>query len=132
MIDVRIHSKDKIELLTNQGIEEYGFRITVYAGFIWDGASIPRILWEELGCPFNYLMPSLFHDALYRTHLLDRKTADKIFHRLLSKAGVDMVTAKALYLGVRVGGQTSWDDNFAMLSHYRNYVKIELIGREKW
>lgn len=126
MIDIRIHGVGRYELLQDVSVSVNGWNITVYKGFTWDGASIPKSLWSEVGCPIDYAVESLIHDALYRTHLLDRKSADKIFHRLLVQNGVSMVKAKAMYLAVRVGGEEAYS-GANMKSHYRKYVMITPI-----
>lgn len=126
MIDVRIHGIGKYELLNDVSVSVNGWNITVYKGFMYDGASIPQNLWDDIGCPIDYALESLIHDALYRTHLLDRKSTDKIFHRLLVQNGVPMVKAKAMYLAVRVGGQSAWD-NTPSKETARAYVSVVKI-----
>lgn len=123
MIDIRIHSVGKYELLDDVSVSINGWRITVYKGFIWDGASIPRSLWDDIGCPLDYAKESLIHDALYRTNLLDRKSADKVFHKLLIQKGVSPVIAKMMYIGVRVGGEEAYT-NTPSKSDARKYVMI--------
>lgn len=124
MIDIRIHGVGKYELLQDVSVSVNGWIITVYKGFVWDGASIPESLIDVIGCPIDYAYESCIHDALYRTHLLDRKSADKIFHKLLVQNGVPLIKAKAMYLAVRVGGEEAYS-NTSMKSHYRNFVFIE-------
>ena len=77
--------------------------------FEWDGASIPRIFWEEIGSPFSpkFMVPSLVHDYLYSVGTssgLNRRQADKLFKKLLLANGVDESLAETMYTGVRVGG----------------------------
>ena len=52
--------------ILKQDYELDGFQVP--AGFIFDGASIPRPLWSTLGIlPIGYHMPaSVVHDYLYR------------------------------------------------------------------
>lgn len=123
MIDVRIHGIGDYELLSNVNISVNGWDINVYSGFKWDGASIPRSLWEEIGCPMDYMLESCIHDALYRTHLLDRKTSDKILHELVKQSNGSVV-AKAMYLGVRFGGDSAYEKAKYSMAHYRDYVSI--------
>lgn len=126
MIDVRIHGIGKYELLNDISVSANGWNITVYKGFIWDGASIPKNLWDDIGCPMDYALESLIHDALYRTNLLDRKTADKIFHKLLILNGVSPEIAKMMYLGVRVGGEDAYT-NTPSKADARKYVMISAV-----
>lgn len=83
--------------------------ITIHTGFTWDGASIPRSLWSTIGCPSDYLYESCLHDALYASNIYNRKDSDKMFYYALIARGVDYVTAKAMYLAVRVGGEFAYD-----------------------
>ena len=87
--------------------------VHVPADFLFDGASIPRILWEEIGSPFQprFMAPALVHDWIYRAedHCgFSRKEADKLFKKLLLANGVDEDLAKSMYAGVRIGGADSW------------------------
>lgn len=123
MMDIRIHGVGKYELLNDVHVSVNGWDITVYKGFVWDGASIPHNLWDEIGCPLDYAIESLVHDALYRTNLLDRKTADKIFHALLSRRDdVGAVVAKIMYLGVRACGSGAYDGSSTKAAD-RAYVR---------
>ncbi|HIE98682.1 MAG TPA: DUF1353 domain-containing protein, partial [Fuerstia sp.] len=46
-----------------QGVE---FRVVVPAGFVSDGASIPRLFWAIIGPPIgsSHLLPAIVHDYL--------------------------------------------------------------------
>ena len=87
-----------------------GLHITVMRGFEWDGASIPRFAWVFVGTPADddFLIPSLFHDALYCSKLVSRKRADLIFYKLLRREGVGRFKASILYRAVRVGGRKGY------------------------
>lgn len=123
-IDIRVHSVGEYELLSDIGVSVNGWNIVVYKGFIWDGASIPRTLWDEIGCPLDFAEESLIHDALYASKLVSRKDADKIFHALLSRReDISQALAKAMYLGVRVGGERAYTDS-PDIANMRNYVMI--------
>ena len=56
------------------------FRIRVRNGFVYDGASIPRLLWRLCGHPLEAprIAAALAHDWLYSSHVCDRETADAI------------------------------------------------------
>lgn len=122
-IDLRIHGIGKYELLADVNVIVDHWDITVLSGFTWDGASIPKNLWDDIGCPMDYTFESLIHDALYRTNLLDRKTSDKIFHKLLIQNGVSQITAKMMYLAVRFGGEDAYT-NTPSKANARKYVII--------
>jgi hypothetical protein len=106
--------------------------INVPYGFIYDGASVPRIAWTLSGItPDGLLRPAaLIHDFLYRYagHLprnsygmlkdgywrdlygavWSRKDCDRLFARIMREAGVSKVKRRLAYSGVRSFGWMSW------------------------
>ncbi|HWL54266.1 MAG TPA: DUF1353 domain-containing protein [Chthoniobacteraceae bacterium] len=109
------------------------YRIVVPAGFICDGASVPRFLWTLIGATPDGLnrAAALVHDFIYRNSgvlpngsfweeapggrliaLIDmpwtRVQADKLFARILREAGVPRLRRRLMYRGVRLGGWMSW------------------------
>lgn len=65
--------------------------VTIYTGFIFDGASIPRFFWRVIGSPFSpeFQKAALIHDYLYRTQILTRKAADKWLKYYLLESNVE-------------------------------------------
>lgn len=51
---------------------------------------------------------STVHDYLYRTAILSRKESDKIFYQALRSEGVARWRAWMMWVGVRVGGVSSY------------------------
>lgn len=101
-------------------IEEYVYKctidndlieITVPAGFIYDGASVPAIGWIATYTPFHpdVMLPALVHDYIYTEHPVDRFTADSIFWQMLIDNGVKRLTADVMHTAVRAGGSGSWE-----------------------
>lgn len=123
-VDVKLLGNGNYKLLTPIHYSTDKYTIYVSEGFVWDGASIPRELWEAVGCPMDFPFSSCIHDALYRSHLLSRKEADKVFHSVLLSTGVNQVKAKAMYLGVRLGGDESYNMAVHMMAHYRHWVVV--------
>ena len=85
--------------------------LLIKAGFIFDGASIPRWLWSAIGHPFdpNWLAAALLHDALYAAELMSRHACDKeLFHvmRLTSQRGYD--NARKFFITVDLFGGFPW------------------------
>ena len=79
------------------------------AGFVTDGASVPRGLWN-LFPPFGkYNKAALLHDWLYQFGTMTRAQADRAFLEAMKELGVGFVTRWAMYLGVRAGGWAAWD-----------------------
>ena len=101
----------------------------IHKGFKFDGASIPRPLWSLYGCPFGgiYTMASCLHDALYATHLMNRKDADKLFHEAMTASGVNQLLAKQLYLGVRSFGENAYTEK-QELAYNREFIEIKIKG----
>jgi hypothetical protein len=80
------------------------------AGFAWNGASIPQVLWSELGGRYEpqTVDASLPHDWFYLTHCIDRASADKYFHDRCRENGVSRLKAEAMYEALRAFGETHW------------------------
>jgi hypothetical protein len=107
-------------------------RIKIPAGFISDGASVPRFLWTITGItPDGELRSAaLIHDYLYGfggnlpdgsyqkldssnscslkwidlDDIWTRKNADRIFARIMRECGVSMLKRRMAYRGVRTFG----------------------------
>ncbi len=105
-------------------IEDYTYkrgliRILVQKGFVYDGASIPRIFWRFIGPPAagKYAHASLLHDWLYVEQSLSkfgtlvkitRKEADDLMLAIMKDDGVSWWQRNAIYRGVRLGGGRAW------------------------
>jgi len=80
----------------------------VPAGYLIDGASIPRALWTLVGSPYtgDYRRASIPHDKACRDAQGDkkaRKAADRMFYHACRAGGCSVAEAVLLYLGVRLG-----------------------------
>ncbi|WP_232793293.1 DUF1353 domain-containing protein [Caulobacter hibisci] len=78
------------------------------AGWVVDGASIPRALWTLVGSPYtgDYRRASIVHDVACDRHPHDgpdRRAGDTMFYAACRAGGCSAVQAKLLYLGVRIG-----------------------------
>lgn len=84
--------------------------LDVPAGFVTDGASIPRFLWRVLGHPFEAqtIGPAVRHDHAYQTGSLTREAADERFYSDLKAAGVGAFKAWLFYRGVRLFGASHY------------------------
>jgi len=96
-------------------LEEFKFswkdkKYTIPKGFIWDGASIPRLVWRSFGHPFmqEFREASLIHDLFYDCGLVDRKSADEALKFFLRANGVSDTKASLMYAAVRTGGAFPW------------------------
>ncbi|MEE8234214.1 MAG: DUF1353 domain-containing protein [Gammaproteobacteria bacterium] len=111
----------------------HGFRYIIPKGFIFDGASIPRLFWNILS-PAGYLfMAGLVHDFVYKYRFLytysaiesldgmerrvirefyTQKEADCKFEALADKIcmGAHFFT-KTAYITLRLFGSTAWKEH---------------------
>ncbi|SFP60235.1 DUF1353 domain-containing protein [Hydrogenimonas thermophila] len=80
----------------------------VPAGFVTDGASIPRIFWSVVGSPFTgkYVEVAVLHDYLYSgAEDVSFKEANRIFYKGMRKAGVNRAKAYLMYKAVSLFGK---------------------------
>lgn len=87
-------------------VDAKGRSWTVPAGFVTDGASIPRELWSLIGSPFTgrYRVAAIFHDAAYCALGVAKDDADCMLREAAIELGCPGWVADALYEGVRLGG----------------------------
>jgi hypothetical protein len=90
---------------------------TVRAGFVFDFASIPRLLWPLVppaGDGHNlYGLAAVWHDWLYAHkeiggRSITRKEADALFLEIMLHVRVSPWMARAMCRAVRVGGRLCW------------------------
>lgn len=88
-----------------------GKEYTIPAGFIFDGASIPRIAWRGIGHPFmqEFREAALVHDFGYDTAIFPRDVADAMLRDHLVANGVSKFKAGLMYAAVRTGGLFAWN-----------------------
>ena len=80
--------------------------------FIFDGMSMPRLLWSILGTPFSpqNIGPALAHDNLYRYakdvygNKVTRSQADKVIVQALKMNDIGWFKRKTIWSGLRTGG----------------------------
>lgn len=85
-----------------------GKEISIPAGFQTDFASVPRV-------PIAYWFygnrahrESVVHDVLYKSGIVTRKTADRIFLEAMKARKKPLWVRWGMYLGVRLGGWIVW------------------------
>lgn len=115
--------------------------VTVPAGFLSDGATVPRILRSFVGTMGRHSQAAVLHDYLTETHLIsvknrltgevsdqtiDRATADRIFYESLEVLGVPVWKRILIRLGVDIFRMitkpaTPWinEDKIALEMQYR-------------
>jgi len=127
-IDLRIHSKQDYEIIGDIQFISKKYKITVYKGLRYNSASIPRALWSIIGCPIDYAFEAALHDPLYGSRLLSRRECDVVFYEALILQGVPREKAIPMYLAVRKGGQSNYDEAITNASYYREFIKVEFNG----
>ena len=99
--------------------------IVVPAGFVSDGASIPRIFWSIIGGPWGrYGKAAVLHDWLYFEQeysfindrilvrqFVSRKLADTIFMEAMMQLEVAAWRIELMYWAVRLCGWLAWRKN---------------------
>lgn len=91
-----------------------GWAVTVMAGFVTDGASVPRPLWwlwPPLGGQYD--RSAVVHDYLYK-HAEDfagltRWQVDRLMLEMMQVDGVGWWARRAIYAGVVAGGWVTWN-----------------------
>ncbi len=91
-----------------------GQPLVIPAGFLTDGASVPRGLWNIFPPFGKYNKASLLHDFLYKTGrmnlaVITRKQADDIFLAAMVALDVSKWQRRGMYCGVRVGAWPAWN-----------------------
>ena len=105
-LKILLHEDGMNELLEPLDIIHGGCLITVPIGFVCDGATVPRFFWRVCGPPrlHENLIPGIFHDYMYSTHMFNRKNCDILFYKALRCMGKTWVIAKMMYYAVRMFG----------------------------
>jgi len=103
---------------------ESGETILVKKGFVFDGASIPRILRPIISPVGILLVPSVFHDFAYQNKFVlktssnrtyfykqtsDRKYWDSLFKDMSKETHSLKIISILAWAAVRVGGFFSWN-----------------------
>lgn len=84
--------------------------VKIGAGFVFDGASIPRALWRVCGHPLEAprFVAALVHDWLYAAHVTTRAEADAIYRAILRAVGVAGWRCAIEYAALRLAGGAAW------------------------
>ena len=110
------------EVVENYIYDPGAYRITVWSGFKYDRASIPRIFWILIDKDSLSNVPPLFHDLLYRHggvlpmnqvspyRKFSRKDTDDLFFELMTKCGVKPWRRLAAYKAVRTFSAFAWNE----------------------
>jgi hypothetical protein len=91
-------------------LPESGERVFVPAGFLTDGASIPRAFWSLFSPVGKCFGAAIIHDYLYSPGNTSRTRleADRIFLQAMTDSGVGWMTRQTIYRAIRIGGRSAW------------------------
>jgi len=125
-LNIQFTAENQYTFLTPLIFETEKWRVTVAAGCIYNGGSIPRLL-QIVECPMSYAMAyaSGLHDPLYGSGLLSRRESDLIFYKALLACGMARTKAYAIWQAVRIGGEAYYK-NQSTVSYYRDFVLVEI------
>lgn len=106
-----------------------GFKFTIRTGFIWDGASIPKMFhWFQKPDSEKLLEAALLHDVLYLTRAFNRLYSDWAFTKL-SKAVWYKKIINHIFL--RVGAWWAYYDQSRWDIERIQFVSIQWAGDER-
>ena len=110
-LDVRYVDERQFKLLEPFAYINSPVKIVVPAGFITDGASIPKAVWSIVGSPWTgkYVYATIPHDWGYTTQTMTRREVDDIFNEGMRILGVSWWKRKLMYRCVRMFAWVCWN-----------------------
>ena len=120
MPDVRVVQGSTMILLADWHVEGMlpdgrVLYLDVKAGFVFDGASIPRALWRLCGHPLEAprIAAALAHDWIYSCKCLSRADADLIYLTICAWVGIPAFCRTVEYIALRLCGWLAWHGHTA-------------------
>ena len=77
---------------------------SVPAGFVTNFASVPQLFWSLISPWGRQMKPAIMHDYFYRTGVVSRLDADRLFYRMMRELDVSWWKRQAIYRAVRLFG----------------------------
>ena len=109
-----LHNSVKIKVITTKR----EFEFTIYNGYVWNGADIPRLFWRTIGSRTDneFLIASMLHDYLleFKVYMLNqvleksisvkeyRRLTSLIFRHILKEQGTNTIKANIMSWAVQV------------------------------
>ena len=112
-------------LLEDLVYESAKFRITVKKGFDFDAISIPKVFWTLVDSPFTgrAVRGATVHDALYASQILPKNVCDEVFLAAMKDDGVSYTKRYAMYMAVKIGGNSAYEDT-EDLEKYKSLIEV--------
>lgn len=110
---VALPGKDCFALEDDYSFKLGALEVWIPAGFSWNGASIPKLLWSIMGGRYEpeTAQASLEHDWFYLFHGVSRAQADQHFLDRCLEMGEPRFKAKAMYAALRLFGGSHWNSS---------------------
>lgn len=109
-----LHNSIDVTVITTK----CSFGFTIYNGYVWNGADIPRLLWCSIGSRTDndFLIASMIHDYLleFKKYMLEevlensitvkeyRRLTSLIFRHILKEQGTNTIKANIMSWAVQV------------------------------
>lgn len=106
-----------------------GHKLIATAGFVSDGATIPRAVWSLVGGPWDgpYRKAAVVHDVGCRNHKYTWRDTHRLFLEAMLDSGVTRSLALTMYWGVLVGGPR-WDAVATTEAKSRNALQTNIAS----
>lgn len=100
--------------------------VRIIMGFMFDGGTIPRLLWFFVGPPIqsSCLVPFAIHDAFCRSVLVPRPMADHKFYEVMRAYGVNRLKARMIFNAVFAAGKLTKGPNEKQKADARKFVHL--------
>lgn len=92
----------------------------IFAGFICDGATIPRFAWRLLNHPLQIplINAAILHDAEYSAELYSRDICDRRFLAAMQLLKINWLKRNTIYTAVRSFGWVIWNKHTPVSIHF--------------
>jgi len=108
------------------------YHIEIRQGFIFDGASIPRIAWRVVGHPYQMplLVCALLHDILYASEFFTQSECDWIFLELMDKVGINWFKRNTIWSAVKLFGGFVWLKHTKYsINKAKSYMTVKIMDK---
>ena len=115
-LDLHVSTKDGHNCILLEPlvyVTKAGKEIVVPAGAGTDGASTPQAMWNLIPPFGTYWLAAVLHDGMYRLLQMPKAECDAILLEAMVSLGTPLKEAKAIYAGVYVGGEVSYEEDQA-------------------
>ena len=106
------------------------YHIEIQQGFIFDGASIPRIAWRVVGHPYQMplLVCALPHDILYASEFFKKEECDWIFLELMKSVGINWIKRNTIWSAVKLFGGLVWLKHTKYsINKAKSYMTVKIL-----